>query len=82
MPTIADVEELALSLPASDRGKLAEKLLRSLPSPGWDDDDDGIEEALRRSREMDENPDISISMQQLDESIRIRFPYLGPSKNF
>ncbi len=74
MSVIADVEELALSLPASDRGKLAEKLIRSLPSPGWDDDDDGIEEALRRSREMDENPEMAISMKQLDELIRKRFP--------
>ncbi len=57
MSVIADVEELALSLPVSDRGKLAEKLIRSLPSPDWDDDDDGIEEALRRDREMDENPE-------------------------
>ena len=74
MSVIADVEELALSLPASDRGKLAEKLIRSLPSPGWDDEDDGIDEALRRSREMDENPEMSISMEQLDEMIRKRFP--------
>lgn len=82
MSTFAEVEELALGLPVSERGKLAEKLIRSLPSPGWDDDNDGIEEALRRSREMDENPEMSISMEQLDESIRKRFPYLGTSKNF
>ncbi len=74
MSVIKEVEELALSLPVSDRGKLAEKLLRSLPSPGWDDDDDGIEEAIRRSREMDENPEMSITMEQLDEMIRKRFP--------
>lgn len=74
MSLIAEVEELALSLSASDRGKLAEKLIRSLPSPGWDDDDDGIEEALRRSREMDNNPEMSISMEHLDEMVRKRFP--------
>jgi hypothetical protein len=49
-------------------------LIRSLPSPGWDDDADGVEEAVRRSREMDENPEMSISMEQLDEMIRKRFP--------
>ena len=74
MSVITEVEELALTLPASDRGKLAEKLLRSLPSPGWDDEDDGIEEALRRSREMDENPEMAISIEQLDEMIKKRFP--------
>ncbi len=73
MSVIADVEELALALPASDRGKLAEKLIRSLPSPGWDDDDDGIAEALRRSDELKKNPEIGISIEQLDRRIRDRF---------
>ncbi|CAN5452377.1 hypothetical protein BH10ACI2_BH10ACI2_14670 [soil metagenome] len=76
MSVIADVEELALALPASDRGKLAEKLIRSLPSPGWDDDDDGIEEALRRSKELDENREMAITIEQLDEKIRKRFPFI------
>lgn len=70
MSTIADVEELALGLPASERGKLAAKLIRSLPSPGWDDDDDGVEEALRRDREMDENPDAVLTEEQFFTSLR------------
>lgn len=74
MSVIAETEELALSLSASDRAKLAEKLIASLPGPFIADDDDGIEEALRRSREMDENPEMSISMEQLDKLIRKRFP--------
>lgn len=74
MSVIAEAEELALSLPDSDRAKLAEKLIASLPGPFIEDDDDGIEEALRRSREMDENPEMSISMEKLDEMIRKRFP--------
>ena len=73
MSVVAEVEEMALKLSDSERGKLAGKLLASLPS-GFDDDDDGIEEAIRRSREMDENPEMAISMDDLDEMIRKRFP--------
>lgn len=74
MPVIAEAEELALSLSDSERAKLAEKLIASLPGPFIEDDDDGIDEAIRRSREMDENPAMSISMEDLDEMIKKRFP--------
>jgi hypothetical protein len=74
MPTVVEAEKILLGLPDSDRAKFAEKLIASLPGPFIDDDDDGIEEALRRSKEMDENPEMSISMGQLDEMIRKRFP--------
>ncbi|QQS33126.1 MAG: addiction module protein [Acidobacteriota bacterium] len=73
MSVIADVEELALALQAADRGKLAEKLIRSLPSPGWDNDDDGVAEATRRSDELKKNPEIGISIEELDRRIRERF---------
>lgn len=74
MSVIAEAEELALSLPESERAKLAEKLIASLPGPFIEDDDDGIEEALRRSREMKENPEMSISFEELDAMIKKRFP--------
>ncbi|HQZ83275.1 MAG TPA: hypothetical protein PLR83_08645 [Pyrinomonadaceae bacterium] len=61
---VAEVEEMALGLPASERGKLAEKLIRSLPGPFIGDDDDGVEEAIRRSREMDENPEMSLTEEE------------------
>lgn len=60
MSVISEAEELALKLPPSERGRLVSKLIASL-SPTFDEDDDGIGEAVRRSREMDENPEMSIS---------------------
>jgi hypothetical protein len=64
----ADIEKLAFSLSEKQRAQLASSLLRSLPSPGWDDDDDGIAEAIRRDREMDENPDSIISHEEFMKS--------------
>ncbi len=63
MSVVTETEELALSLSPSERAKLAEKLIKSLPGSFIDDDDDGIEEALRRRREMDENIEMAISME-------------------
>lgn len=74
MSAITEVEQSALRLPTKERGQLIEKLIRSLPGPFIEDDEDGIEEALRRSIEMDENPDMCITIEQLDEMIRKRFP--------
>ena len=74
MSAVAEAEHIALSLPTKERGELIEKLIRSLPGPFIEDDDDEIEEAIRRSKEMDENPEMSISIEQLDEMIKKRFP--------
>lgn len=68
MSVIAEAEELALSLSVSERAKLATKLLASLPSPSCDDKDDGVEEALRRSKEIDENPEMSVSYEDFVKS--------------
>ena len=65
MAVIAEAEKIALSLSPSDRAKLAEKLIASLPAPFSSyDDDDGVEEAIRRSREMDENPEMSLGRER------------------
>ena len=74
MSVITEAEKLALSLSDSDRARLAEKLIASLPGPFIEDNDDGIEEAIRRSMEMQEDPSMAITMEQLDEMIRKRFP--------
>lgn len=73
MSTIAEAEKIVFSLSVKDRAALAGKMIRSLPSPGWDDDDDGVVEALRRSDELSESPEIGISVEELDRRIRERF---------
>jgi putative addiction module component (TIGR02574 family) len=74
MSAITDAEELALSLSDTERARLAEKLIASLPGPYIQDDGDGLDEAVRRSREMKENPSMGISIEELDEMVRKRFP--------
>ena len=73
MSAIAEAEKLVFSLSEKDRAALVGKLIRSLPSPGWDDDDDGVAEALRRSDELKENPELGISIEELDRRMRERF---------
>ena len=72
MSVISEAEtiEQALKLPDSSRAKLAEQLIASLPSPFVDDDDDWVEEALRRDREMDENPDSVMTEEEFFDSLR------------
>ena len=72
MSVIAEAEELALSLPAKERGELITKLLRSLPKYPVDEDG-GVEEALRRREEMRMNPEIGISLEELDSRMKERF---------
>ena len=51
MPSIAEVEKLALDLSETERAVLAAHLLGSLPSV-LDDEDEGIAEALRAMRNL------------------------------
>ena len=62
--------EQALKLSDSGRAKLAEKLIASLPSPFVREDEDWVEEALLRDREMDENPDSVMTHEQFFSSLR------------
>ncbi|MFZ4683298.1 MAG: addiction module protein [Terrimicrobiaceae bacterium] len=71
MATITEVEKLAFDLPDSDRAVLAAHLLQSLPSV-LHDEDDGIAEALRRDADFDANPEIGITLEQLDQQIAAR----------
>ncbi len=71
MATIAEVEKLAFDLPDSQRAVLAAHLLRSLPSV-LHDEDEGIAEALRRDVELEANPELGITLEQLDKQISSR----------
>ena len=71
VPTINEVEKLALDLPDDQRAVLAAHLLESLP-PVLHDVGEGIAEALRRDAELDASPSSSISPKQLDEQIQRR----------
>ena len=73
MSVVAEAEQIALSLPTKERGELIEKLIRSLPGPFIEDDDDGITEALRRSDELKKNPEMGISIEELDRRMHERF---------
>ncbi|MBX3290340.1 MAG: addiction module protein [Acidobacteria bacterium] len=70
MSVVADAEELALKLSDSERAKLAEKLIASLPSPFVDGDEDWVEEALRRDKEMDDNPESVMTEEDFFTSLR------------
>jgi putative addiction module component (TIGR02574 family) len=65
------VEKLALDLSESERAVLAAHLLGSLPSV-LHDEDEGIAEALRRDAELEPNPSMGISLEELDQRIQRR----------
>ena len=69
MSIIAEVEEKAMSLPKTERGRLASRLIASLGSPFDDKDEDAIELALQRDKEMDEHPETVISDEEFWASI-------------
>jgi hypothetical protein len=71
MATITEVEKLALDLPESQRAILATHLLRSL-SPVLHDEDEGIAEAFLRDADLDRNPELGMSLEQLDQQIERR----------
>lgn len=75
MSTITEAESIALNLSPRERGALAAKLLASLKTTD-EDEETIIAEALRRSEEMKNNPEMAISMAELDRRMRERFPWL------
>ena len=68
---MTEVKKLAFDLPDAERALLAAHLLRSLPSV-LNDEDEGIAEAVRRDAEFEANPEIGITLDQLDQRIAAR----------
>lgn len=68
--TEAETVEQALRLPDTSRAKLAEKLIASLPSPFVPEDEDWVEEAQRRDREMNEDPGSVMTHEDFFKSLR------------
>ncbi len=73
MSVVAEAEELALSLSVRERGELITKLLRSLPAYESDDVEDSMSVALQRREELKRNPEIGISLDELDRRMKERF---------
>lgn len=71
MSTLLEVEKLAFDLTETQRATLASHLLESLP-PELHDDDDGLAEAVRRDGDMDTNPAIGLTFEELDRQIASR----------
>lgn len=71
MATLTEVEKLAFELPEKQRAILASSLLNSLPEV-LEDEDDGLAEALARQKELEENPEIGISFDELKQMLKNR----------
>jgi hypothetical protein len=71
VPTLGDVERLALELTDSQRAVVAARLLASL-RPVLHDEDEGIAEALRRDFELESGELSGMSLEQLDKQVQQR----------
>ena len=65
---LEEIQKCALDLPESDRALLAAELLVSLPAV-LVDEDDGIAESIRRSKELDEDPSMGCSWDEIKRAV-------------
>ncbi len=70
MSVIAEIEKLVFRLPVNERAKLADRLIASLPE-GFTDEEE-IELALQRDREMDEDPSKVLSHEEFFQYFKDR----------
>jgi putative addiction module component (TIGR02574 family) len=68
MSKVSDIYSQVLDLPEDQRALLASDILDTLPA-NLSDDDDGLAEARRRSKEMDEDPSIGMTWEQIKASL-------------
>lgn len=68
MVTIAQLEEQIMTLPDGARAELASYILRSLPA-AYSDEDGGVAEAMRRDAEMDADPSMCITFEELKRAV-------------
>lgn len=68
MTRVQEIRKQASALSSSEKAELAADLLESMP-PILDDEDEGVAEAHRRDREMENDPTASITWDQLRRGI-------------
>ena len=68
MSKVSDIYSQVLDLPEDQRALLASDILDTLPA-NLSDEDDGLAEARRRSKEMDEDPSIGMTWEQIKASL-------------
>ena len=64
MTQVQEIRRQASALSTREKVELAAELLESLP-PILDNDDEGVAEALRRNREMEQDPAAAVTWDQL-----------------
>ena len=68
MSTLEQIESGAMELPDKMRAELASRLLESLPAV-MHEDDDGLAEALRRDAELDADPSLGMTLEELKKTV-------------
>ena len=68
MASLSEIKALALQLSVSERSMLASDLLHSLP-PEIEDDDEEYAETLRRRAEMEADPSMYITLDELMRAV-------------
>jgi hypothetical protein len=68
MRRVQELRRQADALSVGEKAELAADLLECLP-PILDDEDEGVAEAQRRDREMDNDPSASITWDQLRRGV-------------
>jgi len=68
MSKASEIYSQVLDLPEDQRASLASDILDSLPA-SLSDDDDGLAEARRRSKELDDDPSIAMSWEEIKASL-------------